>query len=427
MHRHAGKGKGMDVSVSAAGLVNLQRPRQDIKGLWEAGIESLVLDYGVFAYAGHIGREGYRPDHMRRYYERFLAESKGRGMKLPVAKAPFMGVKAEGRDLNGITRRLDKDCVRACEEAGCKSIIVQPLFLGLDRRKAWEANRGFYLELAGQCRDRETRILLINQYGDLNGKPVRGLMSEGGEAARRVDELNDRLGMERFGFCLDVGYCNLCGQDVQAFVEALGNRLGAVILKENDGRVDVRRLPFTEGFGAGAPCADWLGLIRGLRNTGFDGHLILEPMETVLTLSPLLRPYVLPLVKAVGDYFVMQVGIENMLKKYQTIALFGAGNMCRNYMKCYGEKYPPLFTCDNNRDLWGGELEGLKIKSPEALRELPEGSGVIICNTYYREIEEQLRCMEIENIGYFNDEYMPSFYFDRLAGDIKDGEDGKRK
>ena len=86
-------------------------------------------------------------------------------------------------------------------------------------------------------------------------------------------------------------------------------------------------------------------------------------------------------------------------------------------MKCYGEKYPPLFTCDNNRDLWGGELEGLKIKSPEALRELPEGSGVIICNTYYREIEEQLRCMEIENIGYFNDEYMPSFYFDRLVRD----------
>ncbi len=417
MHRHAGKGKGMDVSVSAAGLVDLQRPGQDIKGLSEVGIESLMLDYGVFAYAGHIGREDYRPDRMRRYYERFLAEVKGQDMKLPVAKVPFMGAGADDRELNGIAQRLDKDCVRACEEAGCKSIIVQPLFLGLDRRTAWEVNRGFYLELAGQCQNKGTRILLINQYGNLRGRPMRGFLSGGGEAARWVDELNNVLGIERFGFCLDMGYCSLCGQDVQAFVETLGSRLGAVILKENDGRADVRRLPFTEGFGAGAPCADWLGLIRGLRNTGFDGHLILEPMETVLTLSPLLRPYVLPLVKAVGDYFVMQVGIENMLKKYQTIALFGAGNMCRNYMKCYGEKYPPLFTCDNNRDLWGGELEGLKIKSPEALRELPEGSGVIICNTYYREIEEQLRCMEIENIGYFNDEYMPSFYFDRLVRD----------
>ncbi len=39
---------------------------------------------------------------------------------------------------------------------------------------------------------------------------------------------------------------------------------------------------------------------------------------------------------------------------------------------------------------------------------------MVICNIYYREIEAQLRDMEIENIGYFNDEYMPSFYFDRL-------------
>ena len=36
-------------------------------------------------------------------------------------------------------------------------------------------------------------------------------------------------------------------------------------------------------------------------------------------------------------------------------------------------------------------------------------------NIYYQEIEEQLRNMQISNpIEYFNDEYMPSFYYDRL-------------
>lgn len=93
--------------------------------------------------------------------------------------------------------------------------------------------------------------------------------------------------------------------------------------------------------------------------------------------------------------------------------------MCRNYMKCYGDRYPPLFTCDNNPKLWDTEFEGLAVKSPEALKELPENCGVIICNIFYREIEEQLRSMGVDKIGYFNDEYMPSFYFDRLkrAGD----------
>ena len=54
------------------------------------------------------------------------------------------------------------------------------------------------------------------------------------------------------------------------------------------------------------------------------------------------------------------------------------------------------------------------LKNPEILRELPKDCCVVICNIYYREIEVQLREMGIENIGYFNDEYMPSFYFDRL-------------
>ncbi len=97
--------------------------------------------------------------------------------------------------------------------------------------------------------------------------------------------------------------------------------------------------------------------------------------------------------------------------------------MCRNYMKCYGRKYPPLFACDNNPKLWDTEFEGLMVKNPEELKNLPEGSGVIICNIFYREIRTQLEHMGIFNIGYFNDEYMPSFYTDRLKRDTDDAED----
>ena len=89
--------------------------------------------------------------------------------------------------------------------------------------------------------------------------------------------------------------------------------------------------------------------------------------------------------------------------------------MCRNYMKCYGEKYPPLFTCDNSQKLWETEFCGLTVKPPETLAALPEDCAVFICNIYYREIEEQLRRMGLKNpIAFFNDEYMPSFYFDRV-------------
>lgn len=130
--------------------------------------------------------------------------------------------------------------------------------------------------------------------------------------------------------------------------------------------------------------------------------------------SPLLRPQLLVLAKSVAEYFKWQIQIETALKKYSSVVLFGAGNMCRNFMKCYGDKYPPLFTCDNNSSLWGSTFCGLEVKAPETLRELPENCGVFICNIYYREIEQQLREMGVANIEFFNDEYMPTFPFDRI-------------
>ncbi len=142
--------------------------------------------------------------------------------------------------------------------------------------------------------------------------------------------------------------------------------------------------------------------------------MIVDFTDTLAVCSPLIRPALFRLAREVGDYIKWQIEIENNLKKYKKFVLFGAGNMCRNYMKCYGEKYPPLFTCDNNPKLWGTIFEGLEVKNPETLKHLPKDYCVVICNIYYREIEAQLHDMGIENIGYFNDEYMPSFYFERL-------------
>ena len=160
----------------------------------------------------------------------------------------------------------------------------------------------------------------------------------------------------------------------------------AVILRDCDGHEEASLLSFTGAYQR-QPKTDWLNLIRGLRETGFDGELILNLHDTSAVFSPILRPELLRLAKSVADYSKWQIEIEISLKKYSSIVLFGAGNMCRNYMKCYGEKYPPLFTCDNNLKMWGSEFCGLSVKSPESLRELPGDCAIFICNVYYREIE----------------------------------------
>ena len=213
---------------------------------------------------------------------------------------------------------------------------------------------------------------------------------------------------------MDVGVCSLCGQDMHEFALALRERMKVVILRDCDGSRESSLLPFTSVCNGQAQ-TDWLNLLRGLREIGFDGQLFLDMEDTAGAFSPLLRPQLLQLARSVAEYFKWQIEIEQILKRYSAIVLFGAGNMCRNFIKCYGEKYAPLFTCDNNQVLWGTSFCGLEVKPPEALRSLPEGCAILICNIYYREIEKQLRQMGVGNpIEFFNDEYMPSFYFDRL-------------
>lgn len=294
-------------------------------------------------------------------------------------------------------------------------LIVPPLYEGVERGQEWEVNKTYYLEQFEQVKKlpsdtRPKYILLQNLCKEVNGHMVRGLCSETAVACKWIDDLNAIVGEEIFGMCVDTGALNLCGQNTYEYIHALGSRIKAVILRENDGSNDVAMLPFTS-VANGHTQMDWLGVIRGLRELAFDGYLIMDFGDTASAFSPLLRPQLMSMAKSIAEYFKWQIEIENLLKKHKSIVLFGAGAMCCNYIKNYGDKYPPLFTCDNNKTLWGKSVLGLEIKSPECLRDLPKDCAIFICNRYYREIEVQLREMGIENdIEYFNDEYMPAFY-----------------
>lgn len=420
----------MKISCSPNGIVNRERPVQGVADIATVGFEKLFLDMSIYCSAYELEQYGRNYEQsdivqgkavienlflMREVFESMLFQCKQKQLEINIARAPYLLRNTKRTDLNKVLAQLTEESIKLCRKAGCGYIIVRPLFAGVEPGTEWELNREFYLEFMPVARENGVMILLENQCRDISGHLVRGICSDASIAAKWVDELNKAAGEERFGFCMDVGVCNLCGQNMQEFVDTLGERLKAVILRDCDGHEESSTLPFTS-VSAGKSRTDWLSLIRGLRENGFDGHLILDMADTAAAFSPLLRPALLGLAKAVADYLKWQIEIENTLKKYKSIVLFGAGNMCRNYMKCYGEQYPPLFTCDNNSKLWGTSFCGLDVKSPEVLKELPEDCAVFICNIYYREIEMQLREMGVKNIAFFNDEYMPSFYCDRLKG-----------
>ncbi len=429
----------MEVLCSTSGIVSSKFPGQGLKDIAQAGVSGIPLVPIGHAYAEEAVEDrkawmkrqrkakrkslyrGWFMDHPERLeaaLRPFVDRCNALGLKMPLAVGPDLGVPSgrdeEKEDLREQVARLVEECIRLAASFGSRYFLAPPLGVGVGDEDVWAANRAYYLRLAACAKQHDVMLLLENRCRIISGHFVRGICSDEREAAAFIDELNAAVGEERFGFCMDVGACNLCGQNLHDFVLGLGRRLKAVILSDNDGSRMASLLPFSAAY-QGQSLTDWLNLIRGLRAVQFDGLLVLQFGDTAASFSPILRPQLLALAKATADYIRWQVEMEALLRKYPARALFGAGNMCRAYMKCYGEEFPPLFTCDNNKARWGETFCGLTVEPPERLRDLPPDAAIFICNVYYREIEEQLRGMGLSNpIEYFNDEYMPSFHFDRL-------------
>lgn len=420
----------MHVTCGSLSIINSQKPGQGIQNIVESGYRHIMLDLSMICPSGELEdigknsrkskqdkkiRISERPEAMYESVCKLLEQCERMHVLALIGKAPYLSRNTKRGDLNPLTERLAKESIRVCGRAGCSFVIVRPLFAGIESEQRLEKeNMEFYLRLADVAKENGIQILLENQCRDVNGHLIRGLFSDGSEAAQWVDDLNRKTGENIFGFCMDTGTCSLCGVNMYDFVLSLGKRLKAVVIRECIGNEEISLLPFTGG-GKGQSQTDWLNLVRGLCKVCFDGGLIMDFSDTMAVSPLILRPEWIRMSKLVADYFKWQIGMESTLKKYPARVLFGAGNMCRNYMKCYGEQYPPLFTCDNNKMMWGKEFCGLKVEAPESLKELPEDCAVFICNIYYKEIETQLRDMGITNpIEYFNDENMPSFYFDRL-------------
>ncbi|MCM1182896.1 MAG: sugar phosphate isomerase/epimerase [Roseburia sp.] len=418
----------MNLLCALSGITGTVNPKRGVRMIAEAGYEQALFDLTLCCTPWELEYIGKKrpetesnrpkifenPEKMSEAMQALQKQCEAQGLQCPAAYAPYLDRNTKRTDLNDLVLRLAKESVKTCGKAGCKYLVVRPLFAGIPSEQLWERNRAFYLELAETAREQDVCILLENQCRDVNGHLVRGICALPEEAAEWVDRLNEAAGEGRFGFCMDVGVCTLCGQNMYDFITALGGRIKAVLLRDCNGSRESVQMPFTCAEG-GVSQTDWLNLIRGLRAVSFDGMLIMCMRDSVSAFSGLLRSEIVNLSKKVADYFRWQIEMETVLKRYSSRVLFGAGNMCRNYMKCYGEAYPPLFTCDNDKSVWDTEFCGLAVKNPESLRELPEDCAVFICNVYYKEIRAQLQEMGIGNpIEYFNDEFMPSFYFDRL-------------
>lgn len=307
-----------------------------------------------------------------------------------------------------------EEIIKSAAQEGTKYVLVPPVFYDAESEVVSERGKDFFILLASLAAEIGVKFLIPNSFYRYHGRLIRGRFSDAQALAEFVDELNQNVANPVFGVCVDTGVCNICRQNPYEFVCALNDKVSAVLFRTNDGGSNGSAIPLMSSGPLG-DSFDWKEMVRGLRTIGFSGPIIMDYRSQSRGVSHLIRGQVDILAKTIADYFVWQIELEKTIAEHPQRVLFGAGNMCHNYMKWYGKKYPPLFTCDNNSNLWGKKFEGLEIKNPDELKNIPEDCAIFICNVYYCEIEQQLRNMGIFNpIVYFNDEYLPSFYFDGI-------------
>lgn len=362
----------MQISCSVSGIVDKIRPKQGI-------IDILNADYNIF-----LDFNIFDKDNFKSQVKNFILNCNS---KIHISKA-----------INTDSIDLLIENIKISSRLGCGYIIIE------------QKDTDIYLKIAKVAKENNIIILLQNGCKNFNGRAIRNSLSNSFNLVQIIEELNSRLGEQRFAFCLDIGICSICGQDIYEFCQPLSNYIKAVILRDSNKAYINSLLPFTN-ICNGNSTSDWLGLIRALRQVDFNNHLIIDLKDTSTAFSAILRPQLLKFSKSIIEYIKWQLDIEKNLKSYKSIVLFGAGNMCKNYMKAYGEKYKPLFTCDNNKKFWGNKILGLEIKDPEELKNIDKDCVILICNLYYRDIENQIRNMNVTNrIEYFNDEYLPVLY-----------------
>lgn len=99
-----------------------------------------------------------------------------------------------------------------------------------------------------------------------------------------------------------------------------------------------------------------------------------------------------------AGYSDIQNRMKSRLDGAQQIALFGAGAYMHNFFEVYGGAVSPSIIVDNSREKQGEEIHGIKIQSPDILKDdANKNALVLICCAKTDEIKEQLKEMGVKN------------------------------
>ena len=158
-----------------------------------------------------------------------------------------------------------KDAIEYTAEAGGRICIIHP-----DNNKTAEENAEMYLELLPFAKSYGVKIAAENMWNWSNGHATFAACSTHDDFVAHLDAVND----DYFVACLDIGHAEMMGNDTSApqMIKALGSRLQALHIHDNDRIHDLHQIPFSMNI-------DFEAIVKALKSVSYSGYLTLETKE----------------------------------------------------------------------------------------------------------------------------------------------------
>jgi len=166
-------------------------------------------------------------------------------------------------------RDFYKRAIECTAEAGGKICVIHP-----DNDKSPEENAQMYFEILSFAKEHGVKIATENMWNWDNEKNHSSFA-----ACATPESFNAHLKAVNDDFfvaCLDIGHAEMKGSDTNAveMILALGDKLQALHIHDNDGADDQHLLPY-QGT------ADWESFVKALAEIDYSGVVMLETPGSV--------------------------------------------------------------------------------------------------------------------------------------------------
>lgn len=161
-------------------------------------------------------------------------------------------------------RSYFKRAIECTAEAGGQICIIHP-----DNKKSAQENAEMYNELLPFAKDHGVKIATENMWNWNNEKneSTFAACSTSESFIEHIDIVNDDFLVA----CLDIGHAEMRGSGSGAvnMIHALGNRLQALHIHDNDKWHDSHQIPFSMSI-------DFDAVVKALRDINYQGYFTLE-------------------------------------------------------------------------------------------------------------------------------------------------------